>query len=145
MQGPWKEKKWCERSGGFSRYLVFVSPITKARPFDLHPSQKTDGGIQRQDLDLQHKLSTDRFRPDAVVLCPGYLQWIFVYSQISGRPLTPCQAVIRAQFPSHLSLWSHYCAPRPLLSPRAELNPKKAWNFFSLILVPSPLSHPPCS
>lgn len=145
MQGPWGRKNGAKGAEASLVIWCLCPQLQKPDHSTFTVPKKTDGGIQRQDLDLQHKLSTDRFRPDAVVLCPCYLQWIFVYSQISGRPLTPCQAVTRAQFPSHLSLWSHYCAPRPLLSPRAELNPKKAWNFFSLILVPSPLPHPQCS
>lgn len=97
--GPVREKERCEDIGGFSQWVVCVCPPLQNSTITV--PKKTNGGIQRQDPDLQQKFSTDRFRPDAVVLCPRCLQWIFVYSQISVQPLTPCQAEIWAQLPSH--------------------------------------------
>lgn len=108
----------------FSQYLVFVSPLTDAETFEFHPFLQTDGGIQRQDPNLQRKLNTDLSGPAAVVLCPQCLQWIFVYSQRSVRPLAPRQTEIRVPLPSHSvsqvplsqsqTTPRYTCAPEPL-------------------------------
>lgn len=131
-----------------------MSPVTEAGPFDIHPTQKESmGRIQWQDPDLQHKLSTNRFRPGAVVLWPCCLQWIFVYSpQVSARPpLTPLSGWnLIPWFPPILSPRFLYPSPRPLLSPRAEMSLNIPKRFFyphfgiSIPFNPRPRSETDC-
>lgn len=150
MQGPQGRNKGAKGAVASLQYLVCVcvSPGYKSRTIRNSPvprKKKTKnpmGGIQRQDPDLQQKLSTDRFRPDAVVLCPRCLQWIFVYSQISARPLAPRQAVIWALLPSH-SVSQVFIIPVPdhsfphVLLLNQKEKKKKRRNFSPPTLVPS--------
>lgn len=106
---------------------------------------KTNEGIQRQNLDLQQNVSTDRFGPDSVVLCPRCLQWIFVYSQISVRPLTPCRAETWAPFPSHsVSQVALFQSQTPPFSTCCYWTKKKSATF-PRHLGATPLSPLPCS
>lgn len=139
-----------------------MSPLTDAESFEFHPSQQPDGRIQRQDHNLQCKLNTDLSGPAAVVLCPQCLQWIFVYSQISVRPLNPPQTEIRVPLPSHSvsqvplsqsqTTPRHTCRSwtlekRPYLHPKFDELPfpfhqkqQKHSKWRTVIILSSPLS-----
>lgn len=153
MQGPQGRNKGAKGAEASLQYLVCVCvPGYKSRTIRNSPvprKKKTKnpmGEIQRQDPDLQQKLSTDRFRPDAVVLCPRCLQWIFVYSQISARPLAPRQAVIWALLPSHsvsqvfIIRVPDHSFPHVLLLNQKK--PKKNQKTFPPNFGALPLSHP---
>lgn len=149
MQGPWGRKKGAKVSEA-SLSIWWVCPQLQKPNHSTFtvPKNRWWGGIQRQDPDLQQKVSTDRFGPDAVVLCPRCLQWIFVYSQISGRPLTPCQAEIWAPFPSHSV--SQVPLSRSQTTPFSTCcywtqKERNCPPNFGATPLPPPSSPPPCS
>lgn len=141
MQGPSREK---EESEGFSQYLVCVSPVTNAEPFEIHPSPKTNEGNPAAGpgpaADTQHRpLQARRCRFMSALPSMN----LRIFPNISPAPYPPVRLKSEPRIPPIRSHRFHYSSPRPLLSTRAATEPKKKWPPPTL--VPSPFLLPSCS